>query len=217
MVQGIQSIQNIFCVGRNYAKHAKELGNDVPSRPMIFSKPTHALHGPEGELRLPPDIGEVHYEVELVIRAGQAYDPSKSLEEMIDGVTLGIDLTARTIQSELKKKGHPWLLAKGFKGSAIMGTFLPFKGAEHFNSIQFELVKNGKVVQHGTPKHMIFSLDTLVRYIGEHFGLDRGDVIYTGTPEGVGPLTSGDVLEMKMTDPKNDQVFTLGPLNIVSS
>ena len=127
-----EQIRNIYCVGRNYALHAKELGNDVPEQPMIFSKPTHALHPAKGKLQLPGGIGEIHHELELVVRIAAPYEQGKPLTELIDGVALGIDWTARDVQNELKEKRHPWLLAKGFKGSAVLSDFAAFKGAESF-------------------------------------------------------------------------------------
>ncbi|WP_132371494.1 fumarylacetoacetate hydrolase family protein [Melghiribacillus thermohalophilus] len=215
IVQEFESIRNIYCVGRNYARHARELGNDVPKRPMIFSKPTHALHPATGELKLSQNLGEVHHEVELVVRIGQAYEEGISAENIIDGVAIGIDLTSRSIQSDLKAKGHPWLLAKGFRGSAILGRFRPFKGLDHFHQLQFELHKNGVVVQQGNPVHMIFPLEKLIQYIGGHFGLDKGDIIFTGTPEGVGPVSSRDVIEMRMIDPTEGLTYKDGPIKIL--
>ncbi|MBB3111897.1 2-keto-4-pentenoate hydratase/2-oxohepta-3-ene-1,7-dioic acid hydratase in catechol pathway [Paenibacillus phyllosphaerae] len=192
------SIRNIYCVGRNYALHAKELGNDVPEEPMIFGKPTHALAPAEGELTLPGTIGEIHHELELVVRIGTEYAPGKPLDELIDGIALGIDWTARDVQSQLKEKRHPWLLAKGFKGSATLTEFQPFEGAEAFRALTFSFVKNGETIQHGSPADMIFPLEQLVHYIGDRFGLGQGDLIYTGTPAGVGPVADGDRLALTL-------------------
>lgn len=208
MTQNQHSIRNIFCVGRNYAQHAHELGNALPTKPMIFSKPTHALHPAEGELSLPSGIGQIHYEVELVVKMAGPYDPDKPLNELIDGVALGIDWTARDVQSQLKEKGHPWLISKGFPGSAVLSDFKPFESLEAFNEIEFSLKKNGEVVQQGKPSQMIFSLPELLAYISENLGLGKGDIIYTGTPEGVGAIQDGDVLEME--DP--EQAY--GPLKV---
>ncbi|TYP69581.1 fumarylacetoacetate hydrolase family protein [Paenibacillus methanolicus] len=209
------AIRNIYCVGRNYALHAKELGNDVPGEPMIFGKPTHALNPAEGTLVLPAGIGEIHHEVELVVRIASDYAPGKPLSELIDGVALGIDWTARDVQSALKEKRHPWLLAKGFKGSATLSAFRPFEG-EQFASLTFSLVKNGETIQQGSPADMIFPLRQLVDFIGSRFGLGAGDLIYTGTPAGVGPVADGDTLEMKLAAPgQADETF--GPLRIALS
>jgi len=189
-------IRNIYCVGRNYALHAQELGNDVPEEPMIFSKPTHALHPAQGELRLPSGIGAIHYEAELVVRIGRAYEPGMSVDQLVDGLAIGIDWTARDVQSVLKEKRHPWLLAKGFKNSAVLSPFRPFPGAAAFMELTFSLLNNGSEVQSGSPRDMIFSLERLVSYIGDTFGLDAGDVIYTGTPAGVGGVKDGDELTL---------------------
>lgn len=212
MMQNPEKIRNIFCVGRNYALHAQELGNKLPEKPMIFSKPTHALHPAEGELHLPSQIGDIHYEVELVVKMAEAYDPSKSLRELIDGVAIGIDWTARDVQSKLKEKGHPWLVSKGFQGSAVLSDWIPFTSFESFNQIEFSLVKNGEVVQHGTPTQMIFNLQELLSYISEHLGLGAGDIVYTGTPEGVGAIQHKDVLEMKIIE--QNHIHSFGPLKI---
>ncbi|QHE54228.1 FAA hydrolase family protein [Pontibacillus sp. HMF3514] len=212
MKENYDSIRNIYCVGRNYAQHAQELGNDLPTKPMIFSKPTHALHPAEGELNLPSEIGQIHYEVELVVKMAEAYVPDKPLEQIVDGVALGIDLTARDVQAQLKEKGHPWIVSKGFKGSAVLTEFIPFESLEAFNKIKFSLLKNGVEVQHGLPTHMIFPLEELLSYIASNLGLGKGDIVYTGTPEGVGPLRDGDVLEMKAE--LSESTKTFGFLNV---
>ncbi|UVI29590.1 fumarylacetoacetate hydrolase family protein [Paenibacillus spongiae] len=212
-MSALDSIRNIYCVGRNYALHAKELGNDVPEQPMIFSKPTHALHPAEGILRLPGGVGEIHHELELVVRIGAPYEAGRPLGQLIDGIALGIDWTARDVQSALKEKRHPWLLAKGFKGSAVLSEFIPYEGDSRFSELQFSLTKNGATVQAGSPAEMIFSIQALVDYIGLHFGLDAGDIIYTGTPAGVGAVQDGDVIEMKLTPPGGAEI-SFGPLRI---
>ena len=163
---------------------------------MIFSKPTHALHPAQGELRLPSGIGAIHYEAELVVRIGRAYEPGMSVDQLVDGLAIGIDWTARDVQSVLKEKRHPWLLAKGFKNSAVLSPFRPFPGAAAFMELTFSLLNNGSEVQSGSPRDMIFSLERLVSYIGDTFGLDAGDVIYTGTPAGVGGVKDGDELTL---------------------
>ncbi|MFD2744999.1 fumarylacetoacetate hydrolase family protein [Paenibacillus yanchengensis] len=207
------TIKNIYCVGRNYAQHAKELGNDIPETPIIFSKPTHALHPAAGTLHLPGNIGEMHYELELVVHIASSYERGKPLDRMIDAVTLGIDWTARDVQSDLKEKRHPWLLSKGFKHSAVLGAFQSFGSETSFEKLRFSLLKNGEVVQSGSPQQMIFPLRRLIAYIGEQFGLDKGDIIYTGTPAGVGAVQDGDRLEMRMSAEENDEI-SFGPLQI---
>ncbi|REE86450.1 2-keto-4-pentenoate hydratase/2-oxohepta-3-ene-1,7-dioic acid hydratase in catechol pathway [Paenibacillus taihuensis] len=208
----MDSIRNIYCVGRNYALHAKELGNDVPEEPMIFSKPTHALHPATGKLALPSSIGEIHYEVEVVVRIGASYRPGMKVDELIDGIALGIDLTARDVQSKLKEKRHPWLLAKGFVGSAVLTAFTEFRGADEFEALNFSLIKNDETVQQGCPKDMIFPLQQLIDFIGSNMGLGAGDIIYTGTPAGVGPLADGDTLELRLVSGGSE--VTYGPLYV---
>ncbi|MFC5451753.1 fumarylacetoacetate hydrolase family protein [Paenibacillus aestuarii] len=192
-----ETIRNIYCVGRNYRAHAAELGNDVPDEPMIFTKPTHALTPMDGEvLALPGDRGEIHYEAELVLRIAKPYSAGMTVEDLVDGYALGIDFTLRDVQSVIKKKGQPWLPAKGFLGSAPISAFQPFTDTAALAEKNFKLLKNGAVVQDGNIGNMIFDLQTIVDYIAKHYGLGAGDIIYTGTPEGVGPVSSGDRLEL---------------------
>lgn len=195
------TIGNIYCVGRNYRLHALELGNEVPTAPMIFTKPTHALRNMDGsELVIPYNRGAVHFELELVLRIGEGYVSGMPVEQAIDGFTLGLDLTLRDVQSELKAKGHPWLAAKGFKGSATIGQWLPLTASAAEALMQgqgeFKLLRNGELAQLGHPKDMIFSIEHLIQFIDEHYGLGAGDLIYTGTPAGVVALNNGDRLQL---------------------
>ncbi|CAM4212878.1 FAA hydrolase family protein [Paenibacillus macerans] len=190
-------IANVFCVGRNYRAHAEELGNDVPAEPMIFLKPSHAVTVMDGSgIALPADRGEVHYEAELVLRIGRGYEPGITVDELVDVMAFGIDFTLRDVQSELKKKGHPWTAAKGFLHSAPLTPYIAFPGAAETAQEDFVLRKNGEIVQRGNISRMIFSLQQIVDYIAEHYGLGEGDLIFTGTPEGVGPACQGDKLEL---------------------
>jgi fumarylpyruvate hydrolase len=192
-----ESIRNIYCVGRNYRAHAAELGNDVPDQPMIFIKPTHALvELTGGELTLPGNQGEIHFETEVVLHIGKPYTEGISVDDIVDQYALGIDFTLRDVQNAIKKKGQPWLPAKGFLGSAPISSFRPFSSAAVLEQTNFQLLQNGKMVQNGNVSHMIFDLQTIVDYIAKHYGLGVGDIIYTGTPEGVGPVSSGDRLEL---------------------
>jgi fumarylpyruvate hydrolase len=194
----LNTIRNIYCVGRNYRAHAAELGNDVPDNPMIFIKPTHSLCSMDkGNVKLPGDQGGIHYEGELVIHVGKPYRNGISVDELIDQFALGIDFTLRDVQNELKKKGHPWLPAKGFLGSAPITGFLPFPGIEVLKQTDFQLLKNGEAVQTGNITHMIFDLQTIIDFIAANYGLGEGDIIYTGTPEGVGSTKHGDQLEFR--------------------
>ncbi|NOU97979.1 FAA hydrolase family protein [Paenibacillus sp. LMG 31456] len=193
----MQSIRNIYCVGRNYGLHAAELGNDVPDEPMIFTKPTHSLVGIQGQtITLPGNRGEVHYETELVLHVGTAYKPGIGVDELINKFALGIDLTLRDVQSVIKKKGYPWLPAKGFVNSAPISEFRPFPGIEAVKETEFSLRKNGEEAQRGNINDMIFNFQVIIDYIAEHYGLGEGDIIYTGTPAGVAALQTGDRLEL---------------------
>jgi fumarylpyruvate hydrolase len=193
----LNKINNIYCVGRNYAAHAKELQNEVPSSPMLFSKPTHALVKGDGqEVLFPGDRGSIHFETEVVLKIGKPYEQGIKAEEIVDSMAIGIDFTLRDVQSELKKKGHPWLLAKGFPNSALVSNFIPFPGVEEMKKIDFSLVKNGETVQQGNIKNMIFDFQTIIDFTAQNFGLGEGDLIYTGTPEGVGQVNDKDQLTL---------------------
>lgn len=193
----LSQIKNVYCVGRNYRLHAAELGNDVPEEPMFFLKPGHALLPMDGgTLELPANRGEIHYEAELVLHISRPYEPGIKADEMIDSIALGLDLTLRDVQSTLKRKGHPWLAAKGFKASAPIGAFRPYPGMDSLQVTPFHLLKNGVTVQSGQASEMIFDIQQIIDYCGNHYGLDADDLIYTGTPAGVGALADGDRLEL---------------------
>lgn len=190
-------IRNVYCVGRNYRLHAQELKNEIPIKPMIFCKPTHAVTWANGSsILIPGHLGSVHYETELILSIGKQYTKGMDVNEIVDRVAVGLDLTLRDVQSELKEKGHPWLLAKGFVNSAVLSEFIAFQGLQKCMATPFSLMKNGVRVQFGDIRQMIFDLQTIIEYIAENFGLGAGDIIYTGTPEGVGELQDGDVLEL---------------------
>ncbi|HZG56370.1 fumarylacetoacetate hydrolase family protein [Paenibacillus sp.] len=188
--------RNVYCIGRNYALHAKELGNDVPAAPMAFLKPTHAIVPVAGTIAMPAGVGEVHHEAEIVLRVSKPYAPGARVEELVDRMTLGLDFTLRDVQSTLKKQGHPWLAAKGFRNSAPICGWMPFPGAAAVEATPFELRKNGETTQRGFARDMIFSFQTLLDHLGSTYGLDAGDVVFTGTPAGVGPVRDGDALEL---------------------
>jgi fumarylpyruvate hydrolase len=191
--QNVIQVGNIYCVGRNYRLHAEELGNEVPTEPMIFSKPTHALVVMNGqEIVLPGDQGEVHYEAELVIQIAKPYKEGMKVDDLVERFALGIDFTLRDVQSRLKKKGHPWLLAKGFPSSAAITSLHPFQGVEASKQVEFSLEINDKEVQRGKISDMLFDLETIIQFCAKHFGLGKGDLIYTGTPAGVGAVKDGD-------------------------
>jgi len=193
----MEEIRNIYCVGRNYSQHAAELGNEVPAEPFLFSKPTHALVIADGgEIVLPADQGEIHHELEVVVRLSKPFKTGMKVDEAVDSFCLGLDLTLRDVQSELKKKGHPWLKAKGFRNSAVVTAERAFPGAEAAKSVEFRMLKNGDLVQRGRMSQMVFDLQALFDFTALHFGLSAGDLMYTGTPAGVGPLRDGDRLEL---------------------
>jgi acylpyruvate hydrolase len=186
----------IFCVGRNYSDHAKELGNTVPENPVIFSKPDTALLKNGEAFYIPAFSKEIHHEVELVIRINKV---GKKISEQFarnyfSEIGLGIDFTARDLQTELKTKGLPWELAKAFDGSAPIGDFMDI-GNLDLSNINFSLQKNGELVQQGNTAQMIFSFEKIVSFISQYFTLKVGDLIYTGTPAGVGKVSIGDKLE----------------------
>lgn len=194
----MNKIKNIYCVGRNYVSHAMELNNAVPTSPFLFSKPTHALVEANGqEVILPGDQGPVHYEIELVIHIGRDYDAGLKVDEMVDKMALGIDFTLRDVQSYLKEQRYPWLLAKGFPNSALLTKFIEFPGEEQCKLTNFSLLKNDVQVQSGNIANLIFNLQTIIDFSAKHFGLSKGDIIFTGTPEGVGPIHDGDSLSLK--------------------
>lgn len=192
-------IRNIYCVGRNYLLHAEELNNKIPTSPLIFTKPTHAAVEANGkEIILPGDRGTIHYEMELVIRITKPYSKGIMVNEIVDAMAIGIDFTLRDVQTELKEKGYPWLLAKGFKNSAVLTPFIKFPGTEECKKLNFSLLKNGQEVQVGNIKDMIFDLQTIVEYSAHHFGLGKGDIIFTGTPKGVGPVYNNDLMALML-------------------
>ncbi|AGA68327.1 2-keto-4-pentenoate hydratase/2-oxohepta-3-ene-1,7-dioic acid hydratase [Desulfitobacterium dichloroeliminans LMG P-21439] len=196
-------IKNIYCVGRNYMQHAKELNNAVPTSPFLFAKPTHALVEGQGQtISMPQDQGDVHYEVEFVVHISEKFEPDMKAEELIDKIAIGIDFTLREVQDELKEKGLPWLLAKGFPNSAVLSQWLPFEGLGASANFDFTLEKNGIEVQRGNIKEMIFDIPTIIEFSAKHFGLDEGDIIYTGTPSGVGKAGKGDRFVLKWKEEK---------------
>jgi 2-keto-4-pentenoate hydratase/2-oxohepta-3-ene-1,7-dioic acid hydratase in catechol pathway len=187
----------IFCVGRNYADHAKELGNAVPEEPVIFMKPKTALLQPNTPFHYPAFTNELHYEAELVLRIAKNGKsvPENQAVAYYDAISVGIDFTARDIQAELKKKGLPWEKAKAWDNSAIIGEWVPLNELILANPIHFSLQKNKETVQVGDSRDMIFTFNKIVSHISDYFSLNIGDLIYTGTPAGVGGCVAGDLLE----------------------
>ena len=186
----------IFCVGRNYSEHAKELGNDVPDEPVIFMKPKSALLQSHTPFYYPEFSNELHYEVELVLRISKngKYINERHASKYYNGITVGIDFTARDIQQELKKKGLPWEKAKAWDNSAVVGTWKDITPDILRKPTKFSLLKNGEKVQEGITTDMIFKFDEIIAHISNYFSLNIGDLIYTGTPAGVGECVVGDIL-----------------------
>ncbi len=187
----------IICVGRNYADHAKELGNDIPDEPVIFMKPKSALLQSHTPFYYPEFSNELHYECELVLRVCKngKYIQERHAANYYNGITVGIDFTARDIQDELKKKGLPWEKAKAFDNSAAVGKFIDIAPGLNRKNINFSFYKNKELVQQGNSGNMIFSIDALIANISNYFSLNIGDLIFTGTPAGVGECVVGDILE----------------------
>lgn len=187
----------IICVGRNYVDHAKELGNQVPSSPVLFLKPETSIIPKKMPFFIPDFSDDVHYEVELVVRINRL---GKHISEQFapryyNEVALGIDFTARDLQSELKSKGLPWEKAKAFDGSAKISPFLRLDQLDNdIENLSFSLEKNGEMVQSGNSSEMLFSVNQLIAEISKYFTLKIGDLIFTGTPSGVGPVKAGDIL-----------------------
>jgi 2-keto-4-pentenoate hydratase/2-oxohepta-3-ene-1,7-dioic acid hydratase in catechol pathway len=192
----------IFCVGRNYVAHAKELGHDVPDEPVIFMKPKSALLQAHTPFYYPEFTNELHYECELVLRVSKngKYIQERFASKYYDAVTAGIDFTARDIQNELKEKGLPWEKAKAWDNSAVIGKWVPFPNLKNKKDIQFSLFKNKELAQQGQSSSMLNNFDKIVAYISNYFSVNIGDLIFTGTPEGVGECVVGDELEVFMEE-----------------
>lgn len=188
----------IICIGRNYADHAKELGNSVPKAPIFFTKPDTAILPKRNPLYYPEFTNDLQYEVELVVKICKL---GKHIEQRFahtyyNEIGLGIDFTARDVQKQCKEKGHPWEKAKAFDGSAVLGTrYIPVTNFKDVGDINFHLTKNGEVVQKGNSGEMIFSINELIEYVSRFMTLKIGDLIFTGTPQGVGPVKIHDRLE----------------------
>jgi 2-keto-4-pentenoate hydratase/2-oxohepta-3-ene-1,7-dioic acid hydratase in catechol pathway len=187
----------IICVGRNYAEHAKELGNDIPTEPVVFMKPKSALLQSHTPFYYPEFSNELHYECELVLRICKngKYIQERHAPNYYNGITVGIDFTARDIQDELKSKGLPWEKAKAFDNSAAVGKFIDIPSGFNRKNVNFSLFKNKEQVQKGNSGQMIFSMDEIVSNVSNYFSLNIGDLIFTGTPAGVGECVVGDILE----------------------
>lgn len=188
----------IICIGRNYADHAKETGNESPTEPIFFLKPTTACLYPGQPIKLPDIPGEIEHELELVLMIDSyAKDvPLAMALGLVASFTLGLDLTARTLQNQLKAKGLPWEKAKAWDGSAVLGEVeLPMTASTDLQALGIELKKNGVTVQKDSTANMLFTVAELIAYVSKYITLEPGDLLFTGTPAGIGPIVEGDVLE----------------------
>ncbi|WP_269618617.1 fumarylacetoacetate hydrolase family protein [Zhongshania sp. BJYM1] len=192
----------VVCVGRNYAEHAKELGNAVPTSPLLFIKPATAMVAMAEPLSLPEGLGSCHHELEMALLIGEPLTKAapEACRAAIAGIGLALDLTLRELQDELKKKGHPWERAKAFDGACPLAEFVAFDPNLDFTALTLRLTRNGGVQQQGSCGDMLFSVENLLSEISHSFTLMPGDVVLTGTPAGVGPLNSGDKLLAELGD-----------------
>jgi 2-keto-4-pentenoate hydratase/2-oxohepta-3-ene-1,7-dioic acid hydratase in catechol pathway len=194
----------IICVGRNYKNHTEELGHEIPETPVIFLKPETAKLHKSFPFRIPPFSDQIHHEVEVLVKINRIgkYIDEKYAHKYYREIGLGIDFTARDLQQSLKEKGLPWEKAKGFDGSAMIGSFYDKKEFPDVNNIEFELAKNGATIQEGNTSKMIWSIDALIAEISKYFTLKIGDIIFTGTPAGVGIIAENDLLEGYLEEKK---------------
>jgi len=190
-------VGKIVCVGRNYPEHAKEMHVELPDEPVLFLKPSSALLRDGGRIVIPPFSSNLHHEVELVVLIGRGGKGIRRVHALthVGGYGVGLDMTLRDVQAEAKRKGLPWVVAKGFDTSAPVSAFAPAASVPDPHDLRLALKVNGQVRQQSSTSRMLFRIDELVSYISERFTLEEGDLIFTGTPEGVGRVVSGDVLE----------------------
>lgn len=198
----------IICIGRNYVKHIEELQNERPDEPVVFLKPDSAILLKQHPFVIPEFTNDVHHEVEVLVKINKVgkYIDTKFAHTYYDEIGLGIDFTARDLQSKLKEKGLPWEKSKAFDGSAVIGEFHPKSEFNSLESINFELHSNGKVVQSGNTSHMLWKIDELVSYVSQFFTLKKGDIIFTGTPEGVAAVKPNDILEGYLENKKSFRI-----------
>ena len=187
----------IICIGRNYTNHIEELQNERPTEPVVFMKPDSAILLKQHPFVIPEFTDDVHHEIEIIVKISKVgkYIEPKFANKYYDEISVGIDFTARDLQNKLKAKGLPWEKAKAFDGSAVVGEFLPKSKFSSLENITFELTNNKKTVQKGDSSHMLWKIDELISYVSQFFTLKIGDIIFTGTPEGVAAVKPDDVLE----------------------
>ena len=199
----------LICIGRNYTAHIEELENERPKDPVVFIKADSAVLPKEQDFYLPPFSNNVHHEVELLVKITKVgkHIAKEFAHKYYDEVSLGIDFTARDIQDELKSKGLPWEKAKSFDGSAVIGKWVSKSNYKDLNQLSFSLQKNNEVVQSASSKLMLWKIDELISYVSQFFTLKKGDIIFSGTPSGVGKVEAGDVLEGFI---ENESFFKVG-------
>lgn len=186
----------IICIGRNYVDHIKELANERPKNPVVFIKPDSAVLPKEQDFYIPEFSSEIHYEIEVLVKIKKVgkHINEKFAHTYYDEIGLGLDFTARDLQSKLKEKGLPWEISKGFDGSAVIGKWVDKKKFKDLHKLNFSLSKNGTIVQKGNTALMLWNIDSLISYVSKFFMLKKGDIIFTGTPAGVGKISANDYL-----------------------
>ncbi len=198
----------LICIGRNYAAHIDELNNERPTEPVVFIKPDSAVLPKEQDFYIPEFSQDVHYEVEVLVKikkVGKHIAPYFA-HKYYDEIGLGIDFTARDLQSKLKAKGLPWEKAKGFDGAAVIGKWIPKSMYENLYNLGFSLLKNGEIVQNGNTSLMLWKIDELIAYVSTYFMLKKGDILFTGTPSGVGRVVRNDYLQGWI---ENEEMFSV--------
>jgi len=198
----------IICIGRNYVNHIEELQNERPDEPVVFLKPDSSVLLKQHPFVIPEFTDDVHHEVEVLVKINKVgkYIEPKFAYKFYDEIGLGIDFTARDLQNKLKQKGLPWEKSKAFDGSAVIGDFYPKNDFSSLESINFELTNNGKVVQKGNTSHMLWKVDELISHVSQFFTLKKGDIIFTGTPEGVSAVKPNDILEGYIENKKSFRI-----------
>ncbi|WP_350287621.1 fumarylacetoacetate hydrolase family protein [uncultured Croceitalea sp.] len=198
----------LICIGRNYAAHIDELDNERPTEPVVFMKPDSAVLPKEQDFYIPEFSEDIHYEVEVLVKIKKVgkHISEKFAHKYYDEVGLGIDFTARDLQSKLKAKGLPWEKAKGFDGAAVVGKWIDKNKYENIDNLRFSLLKNGEIVQNGHTSLMLWKIDELIAYVSTYFTLKKGDIIFTGTPAGVGRVVANDYLEGTIEE---ERIFTI--------
>ncbi len=198
----------LICIGRNYTEHIKELENEKPTDPVVFLKPDTAILLKKQPFFIPDFSSDVHYEVEILVKINRVgkYINRKFAHKYYKEIGLGIDFTARDVQSQLKAKGLPWEKAKAFDGAAVIGKWLPIERIKDLDNVNFTLQKNEAVVQQGNTSHMLWKVDELIEYVSKYFTLKIGDIIFTGTPAGVGKVIANDKLKGFIED---EEMFSI--------